>query len=287
MSVTLSASFAFELEHAADALLQFEAASLADQRIVSSRTSISSTRSVARVAAQDDIGERIWIHAEGKVEVEYAARIALERQVAPVEDFAAIAPHRLPGSAVKFLLDSRYCHVSQFIAFTDTQFAGTAGGARVAAIRDWVHAHVAYAPGASHQGTSATDTFHAGEGICRDFAHLFVTLARASSIPTRYVACYAPGVTPQDFHAVAQVFLADPTNPDEGAWHLVDATGMADLSQAVIIGVGRDAVDVSYLTSFGPMRFLGNSVTVEVEAHSRTQPTAPRQEPADELEGQT
>ncbi|MEL6737503.1 MAG: transglutaminase domain-containing protein, partial [Pseudomonadota bacterium] len=91
-------------------------------------------------------------------------------------------------------------------------------------------------------------------------------LARASAIPARYVACYAPGVTPQDFHAVAQVFLADPASVYHGHWHLVDATGMADLEHAAIIGIGRDAGDVSFLTSFGPMQFGESAVDVALAA---------------------
>jgi len=118
-----------------------------------------------------------------------------------------------------------------------------------------------YVPGASDASTDATASFIAREGICRDYAHVLVTLARASSIPARYVACYAPGVTPQDFHAVAEVFLADPSG-EGGTWQLVDATGMADLSNTVKIGVGRDAADVSFVTSFGPMTFEYSAVDV-------------------------
>lgn len=261
--VHLSAHFAFELEHASDALLQFEAAALSDQTVLSVETTIDGCESVNRIAAQDDIGERVWVHGEGLVDVRYTASVLVDRCLADLEGLDALAPHRLPGPTVKYLLDSRYCHPAQFVDFADSQFRPIArGGAKVAAIRDWVAGHVAYTPGASHSATTATDTFHGGQGICRDFAHLFVTLARACSIPARYAACFAPGVTPQDFHAVAQVYLADPGDPSKGAWHLVDPTGMADLERAAIIGVGRDAGDVSFLTSFGPMRFVSSEVSV-------------------------
>ncbi len=56
---------------------------------------------------------------------------------------------------------------------------------------------------------------------------MLITLARASGIPARYVSVFAPRVEPQDFHAVAEVFLADPGGQG-GTWQLVDATGMAD-----------------------------------------------------------
>jgi transglutaminase-like putative cysteine protease len=87
-------------------------------------------------------------------------------------------------------------------------------------------------------------------------------LARASAIPARYCSVYAPGVEPPDFHAVAEVFLADPTTPGGGAWHIVDATGMADPASAVKIGVGRDAADVSFMTAFGEVDFDDKMVAV-------------------------
>jgi transglutaminase-like putative cysteine protease len=72
---------------------------------------------------------------------------------------------------------------------------------------------------------------------------MLITLARAGSVPARFVSVYGPGVTPPDFHAVAEVFL-------DGGWHLVDATGMATGADVAKIGVGRDAADTSFLTHF-------------------------------------
>lgn len=271
MTVLVSSRFSFVLSHPASVLLQFEAADMPGQEVVDAATHITPATQLSRVSAQDDIGTRTWLLAEGRVEVEYQARVAAQRQIADLAALEAVSPHRLPGPVVKFLFDSRYCHSSQFVEFSDTTFGNLQGGARVAAIRDWIHGNIRYAPGSSTVATTATDTFHAHEGICRDFAHLFVTLARAAAIPARYVACYAPGVTPQDFHAVAAVYLANPGGPgrpgsEPGSWHLVDATGMADLAHAAIIGVGRDAADVSFITSFAPMQFEASKVEVALEA---------------------
>ena len=130
------------------------------------------------------------------------------------------------------------------------------------AIREWIHTTFAYTPGASGPHTTALDSFIERRGICRDYAHVLIALARASAIPARYVACYAPGVEPPDFHAVAEVFLDDPDTEGGGAWQLVDATGMADPAETVKIGVGRDAADVSFLTSFGPNDFHNQCVKV-------------------------
>ena len=151
----------------------------------------------------------------------------------------------------------------RFQSFVEAQFGGTSGGERVEAIREWVSDRFTYAPGSSDAHTTALDSFVERRGICRDFAHVVISLARASTIPARYVACYGPDVSPQDFHAVAEVFLEDRTTPGGGAWHIVDATGMVQPGEAVKIGVGRDAADVSFLTSFGMADFGGKTVSVE------------------------
>ena len=263
MSISIQTSFAFSLEKPTDVLLQFEAAGIPEQQLLETDTRITKSEHFARVPAQDDIGERIWLRMQGEVEVDYSASVAIERQLKDLASLERLLPHDMPGEAVQYLFDSRYCPADKFQPFVEAEFAGTRGGARIAAIRDWIADNFTYQPGSSDTRTGALDSFVERRGICRDYAHVLVTLARASTIPARYVACYAPGVSPPDFHAVAEVFLGDPETAGGGTWQLVDATGMADPAQTVKIGVGRDAADVSFLTSFGANTFRRSSVRVE------------------------
>ena len=83
-----------------------------------------------------------------------------------------------------------------------------------------------------------------------------ITLARASAIPARMTSVYALDVTPPDFHAVAEVFL-------DGAWRLIDATGMAQPDTMVRIGVGRDAADIAFLIVYGQNELKKQTVSVE------------------------
>lgn len=262
MPISIETRFAFELDQPTDCLLQFEAAPIPEQILVETDTWLTKTEQFARVPAQDDIGERIWIRGSGRIEVSYDAKVELSRITGDLANLQSLDPHDLPGTAVEYLLDSRYCPSDRFQTFVGSQFGDTQGGARIEAIREWIADKVEYSPGASGPETSALDSFVERRGICRDFAHLTVAMSRASAIPARYVACYAPDVEPPDFHAVAEVFLADPSIEDGGAWHIVDATGMATASETVKIGVGRDAADVSFLTSFGASRFQYSSVKV-------------------------
>jgi transglutaminase-like putative cysteine protease len=124
----------------------------------------------------------------------------------------------------------------------------------VAAIADWIIGHLEYRP-CSDARTTALETYVQRAGVCRDFAHLAVTLCRASDIPARVASVYAPALEPPDFHAVAEVFVG-------GRWRLLDPTGRAPVDGLVRIAYGRDAADVAFLTIFGKATMVSQSVTV-------------------------
>lgn len=269
MGIDVCARFAFSLDRTSDVLLQFEAAAIPEQRIVDSHCRMGDAEHVARLAAQDDIGERVWLRIGGHFEVDYEARVEVDRMLADLGRLDRLEPHMLPADTVQYLFDSRYCPADRLQPFAEAEFGGTNGGQRVVAIREWIAGNFTYSP-VSTSSTTALDSFVERRGVCRDYAHVLITLARASAIPARYVSCYAPGVDPPDFHAVAEVFLADPSVPGGGAWHLVDATGMADPAETVKIGVGRDAADVSFMTVFGEAHFEDKKVSATKTARPLT-----------------
>ena len=262
MPIEISARFSFTASQPTDTLLQFEAAAIPEQTLHAVETVLHANERYVRVPAQDEIGERIWLSAEGRIDIAYSAKVEVTRKTCALEELNGLRPRDLPGKTIKYLFDSRYCQADRLQSFVEAEFGHLQGGQRIAAFRKWIGEHIAYDPGSSNSKTTALDSFVERRGVCRDFAHVMIALARASAIPARYVACYAPGVLPQDFHAVAEVFLGDAEGSLGGAWHLVDATGMADPAQTVKIGVGRDAADVSFLTSFGEVHMLGQQVDV-------------------------
>lgn len=262
MPIDIAAHFTFTLERPSDVLLQFEAAAIPEQTILSHETLLGASQHMARVPAQDSVGERIWLRIEGEFRVDYTASVQVDRLLSDCTKLQRLEPHQLPGEAVEYLFDSRYVQADKLQSFVQDEFGQLNGGARIVAMRDWVAENFVYTPGSSTSDTTAIDTFVERRGICRDYAHVMVALARASGIPARFVSCYAPGVDPPDFHAVAEVFLADPTTPGGGAWHIVDATGMADPEHTVKIGIGRDAADVSFMTVFGMAQFGDKQVSV-------------------------
>jgi transglutaminase-like putative cysteine protease len=238
-----------------DVLLQLEAAIIPEQ-FVNAHIALTPCDHFARVAGHDDIGDRIWLRVNGQLIVDYRATVTIDRVLADVRHLPMVPPHQLPGETVQYLLPSRYCPSDQFQNFVDAEFGTLQGGERVAAMRDWVEERFSYVPGSSLSDTTALDTFVKRQGVCRDYAHVMVTLVRASGVPARIASVYALGVEPQDFHAVAEVFLG-------GSWHLIDATGMATEGGMAKIGVGRDAADVAFLTAYGSAQMNEQSVSVQ------------------------
>ena len=255
MILEIGVGLDYAVEGRAIVLLQVEAAALADQRVLTSRTRIAGHHGLARVPADDRIGERTWTEVEGRLRLRYAARVAVERPAVDLGKLAEAPMHALPGEVVKYLMGSRFVAPEKFERFAEAEFGGLSGGARVLAMRDWIEAHLDYVRGSSDEETTAIDTFVERQGICRDYAHLMVALARASRIPARMVSVYAPSVEPPDFHAVAEVWL-------DGSWHLVDATGMARPEEMARIGVGRDAADIPFMLVYGASELKKQSVSV-------------------------
>jgi transglutaminase-like putative cysteine protease len=256
MKLAIQAHLDYRLPAPTDLLLQIEAAIIPEQTIEHAHIDISDCSHFARVPAQACIGERIWLRAEGRLAVDYRATVSIGRLVGDLGGVARVPFHLLPGETVEYLMESRYCPSNAFHSFVESEFAGLDGGPLVSAMRDWIGGHFSYVPGSSTAETTAIESFVQRQGVCRDYAHVLIALARAAGIPARLASVYALGVKPQDFHAVAEVFLG-------GEWHLVDATGMAKEAEMAKIGVGRDAADVAFLTAFGEAVMERQSVNVQ------------------------
>lgn len=145
---------------------------------------------------------------------------------------------------ITYLRPSRYCQSDEVFAQARRQFRGLAGADLIAAVSTFVASSVTYTPGLSLGTDSAVTTLTTGQGVCRDYAHVVIALLRAMDMPARYAACYAPGLEPMDFHAVAEAYL-------DGAWYVIDATRLSDRRSLVRIATGRDAADCAFLSYHG------------------------------------
>lgn len=244
MRLSVEAVLDYWIEDAADVLLQIEVAAMPDQTLEAQDLKVWTDTPLVAVVGQDGIGQRCLARGTGSFRVEYHATVAINRPMVDIGALAAATPRGLPGAIICYLLPSRYCESDRFEGFVQAEFAGLQGGKLALAMCDWVNHNLRYEGGTSSGVTTAMMTFADRRGVCRDYAHLLCALARASGIPARCVSAYAPGVEPQDFHAVCELWLAD-------GWHLLDPTGMADVRDIARVAVGRDATDIAFMTVFG------------------------------------
>jgi transglutaminase-like putative cysteine protease len=163
------------------------------------------------------------------------------------------AQHRieaLPGELLHWLLPSRYAESDLLAPFAWEHFgAPQPGSARVQAVCDWIHEHIAYGV-PSLPTTPVSEILDRRGGMCRDFAHLGVACCRALGIPARYAFGYMPDIgipgpfPPMDFHAWFEVWLGD-------RWWTFDARFNTPRIGRVTIALGRDAADVAMVTTYG------------------------------------
>jgi transglutaminase-like putative cysteine protease len=158
----------------------------------------------------------------------------------------------LPDEVLLFLLGSRYCETDRLSEIAWKLFGeAPMGWARVQAICDFVHRHIAFGYEHARMTRSALEAYYDRTGVCRDYAHLAVAFCRCMNIPARYCTGYLgeigmpPPYGPMDFAAWFEAFL-------DGHWYTFDARNNTPRIGRVLIARGRDASDVAIVTTFGP-----------------------------------
>jgi transglutaminase-like putative cysteine protease len=207
------------------------------------------------IEGEESLGRRTWMRAQGDYIASYRALVEVERQFPILAGVGLTPPAELPALVIPYIWPSRYCESDRFEQFVQRTFGDYDDGAKVVAMADWIFQNIEYRCGTSDGSTTAVDVFVRRQGVCRDFAHLLASFARAAGIPARLVSAYAWDLSPQDFHAVVEVWL-------DNGWHLVDATSLAPLNGLVRIAVGRDATDIAFMTIFGSAEMRAQSVAV-------------------------
>ena len=106
----------------------------------------------------------------------------------------------MPAEVLTYMNPSRYCESELLARFAMEEFGQMPRGfSRVQAICDWVFNHLEYTPGSTNATTCASDVLLQRTGVCRDYAHLAITLCRGLGIPARYVSGYAVNLQPPDY----------------------------------------------------------------------------------------
>jgi transglutaminase-like putative cysteine protease len=169
-----------------------------------------------------------------------------------VPDARQAAIEELPDEVMLYLLGSRYCETDRLTEIAWSLFGGLPPGwSLVQAIVGYVHEHIRFDYLQARPTKTAWDVFHERQGVCRDYAHLAITLCRCMNIPARYCTGYlgdmdlpAP-VGDMDFSAWFEVYLGD-------KWYVFDARHNRPRRGRILMARGRDATDVALATLFGP-----------------------------------
>jgi transglutaminase-like putative cysteine protease len=169
----------------------------------------------------------------------------------------------LPVNALIFLLGSRYCETDRLSNEAWSLFGRVPKGwPLVQAICDYVHDRIKFGYEHASPTRTAWGAYQEGYGVCRDFAHLAITLCRCMNIPARYCTGYLGDIgvpldpAPMDFSAWFEVYLGD-------RWYTFDARHNMPRIGRILMGRGRDAPDVAIVTSFGPCTMASFKVVTE------------------------
>ncbi|MER9015167.1 transglutaminase family protein [Mesorhizobium sp. M0207] len=191
----------------------------------------------------------------GSFRILYDAVVEDSGEMDEVSTLAGEVPvAELPDEVLGYLLGSRYCETDHLGDLAWQLFGQLPPGwARVQAIVDYVHNRLSFGYGYARSTRTAAQAHEERVGVCRDFAHLAITLCRCMNIPARYVNGYLGDIgvpadpAPMDFSAWVEVFL-------DGRWYTFDPRHNVPRIGRVVIARGRDATDVPLLHSFGPHR---------------------------------
>jgi transglutaminase-like putative cysteine protease len=188
----------------------------------------------------------------GASTLRYDARVSVPDATEEVDRDAPETPvGSLPDDVLLYTLPSRYVLPDVLGDEAWRMFGSAAPGyRRVEAVVDHVNSSLTFEMGSSTSVTTAADVWSAKRGVCRDFAHVALSFLRALNIPARYVFGYLPDMDvtplpePMDFAAWIEVYLG-------GRWYTFDPRNNEARKGRVLIGRGRDALDVAMATTFG------------------------------------
>ena len=120
---------------------------------------------------------------------------------------------------------------------------------------------IAFRPGVTHTGTTASQALALGEGVCQDHTHALTAIARLRGLPARYVSGYLHSTIDGQAHDAAHAWAEiqvdglgwigfDAANrccPDERYVRLGSGLDAADAApiRGVAMGTGSEDMDVS------------------------------------------
>lgn len=233
-SISIEAEVKYDVRRESSFAFAFTAARTAHQVVTAEIIDVKPEIELSLVPYGEGTHQLLRFDApKGEFTIHYEAEVTLHDDSADPAELEQSAFGDIPADVMPYLNPSRYCESDKLGRFAMRLFGESAPGhARVKQITEWVLDNLVYESGSTDGSSGTTDVLLQRAGVCRDFAHVSISLCRALGIPARYVSGYGVGVEPQDFHGFFEAFLG-------GDWYLFDPTGMSAVNQLVRIGFGR------------------------------------------------
>ena len=257
-SLNASCSFSFEIHVSTPMIFMLRPHSSPAQWIEAEEYKVSPAVPVSEFT--DDFGNLcqrlvapvgyIQVSASVRARVQYGQRVPASAGFVEVPD--------LPNDTLRYLLPSRYCESDRFGEMAANIVTHCVPGYdQVQTITDWVRGSIRNTPLSSTYPVSAVEVHQRGEGVCRDLAHICISLCRALCIPARLVVGYLSELVPMDAHAWFEAFIG-------GRWYTFDATCIDGDRARIAVARGRDAADVALYNQYGPV-LLPSAMAVHVD----------------------
>lgn len=236
---------------------------LANLSIHSSRN--KDLRTAQRIMSQPDVPVYDYIDSFGNVctrltipagGITISTGFVIDDPFAPdvvIPDARQIKVEDLPDDVVLYLLGSRYCETDRLSEIAWSLFGGIEPGWKmVQAISTYTHERIQFDYQTARPTKTAWDAHEERAGVCRDYAHLAITLCRCMNIPARYCTGYLGDmdlpalVGDMDFSAWFDAYL-------DGRWYAFDARHNYPRRGRILMARGRDATDAALANTFGPV----------------------------------
>ena len=253
--INVGCSLAYEVRKETLLQLQISVAQTSFQRTTSESLNITpNVEFVGLIAGQEDVRMNQLSLQPGTYNINYLATVELKPDIDLPTEVHETPIAKLPPATLTYLNPSRYCESDVLGRFAYEEFGDLKPGyTKVQSICDWVNDYLDYEPESTNGTTTASQVLLQRNGVCRDYAHLMITLCRCIGIPARYVSGYAVNLQPPDFHGFVEAYL-------DGQWYLFDPTRLAPTNGLIRIGCGRDAADVAFATIYGNIRLTNKQV---------------------------
>jgi len=252
MKLSVSCDLSFQVDDATALILMLRPFSGAHQWITKSSYIVEPIVQITEsIDSYGNFCQRL-VAPPGEFLIHTSAEVITAESLDSAPGACFVEIQNLPDHTLPYLLPSRYCESDRFGGLaTDIVADALPGYDQASKISEWVQQNIQYIPGSSDSPLSAFEVYDRGYGVCRDLAHVAITLCRSISIPARIVAGYLYQLEPMDMHAWFEVYVG-------GRWYAFDPTQSELRGGRVIVAFGRDAAEISIFHQFGLGCILNN-----------------------------